>query len=355
MTKRLFLFFTLIASCTSFLHAQESDKPAPKPVVLDISGGIYLFEYIPTNDVVSHKFEIYAFVLRWDAYTPDKRFGLHVENRLRDTKLRSFFNSNIWFQEAFAYARLSFASVNIGKVYRKVGMFWDDTFFGNVHYFNGLKLNPDFGVELVRNTAESRDRVVMNFSLQFFTNSDKVDGALPGRDVESDTLARLTNAVTARVEPRFNLANDVSLAVGVSGLYGKIDRTVPQDFYLKQVAGDATLWAGPVTVFGEVLRQEGELNDAKHPLSRPGYDNATYILAGFHWKIVPRLTVRTSVSQATYDGANATERELLPGVVFSVIPNLNVLAEYDYWEIKPSGGPVVIIDRSVNLVVNFNF
>lgn len=64
-----------------------------------------------------------------------------------------------------------------------MGRFWDGSFFDNVHYFHGLKLNPQFGVE--GTGAYPVGSVVLADDAQFLLDSDKVSGALPERDIET--------------------------------------------------------------------------------------------------------------------------------------------------------------------------
>jgi hypothetical protein len=343
--------------------ADTTARGGPPPLTLQagtsmtasLSGGIYLFQYLPTDNIDQSKFEVYALVVSVDAATSDRMFGLHVETRIRDTKLRDFFFSNIWFQEAYAFVRLPLGEIRAGKIYRKVGIFWDDSFFGNVHYFNGLKLNPDFGVELTGSPVSLRDNITMGYSLQYLTNNDHVDGSLPGRDVESDPDARQRHTVTARLEPSIPLSGNVSLSIGVSVLHATIRRTAGPNFSLNQLAGDVALTAGPGSAVIEILRQNGELNDANHPYGRLGYDNATYLLGGLHWNVCQNVKARINYSSARYDGSHATEYELLPGVVFQATGNIGLILEYDYWQIKPDSGPRSVIDRSANIVIHCTF
>ena len=322
----------------------------------DLTGSIYLFEYLPQLPGAQEKFEIYAFVLNFDGATQDGRYGLHVQTRARDSKLRSYYVSDVWFQEAYAWAKTPVGDVHVGKVYRKVGIFWDDSFFGNVQYFNGLKLNPDYGAELVGSRPVG-DGFHLDYSTQYFVNNDKVAGSLPGRDVESDETADLRNTVTARVVPTWSFGPGRSLALGLSGLSGRIARhDVPaESFRLQQVAGDATLTLGPWTGYAEVLDQSGERDDAAHPYSRLGYDDSTYYLVGTRWRPIAPLQLRLNWSQVAYDGAQATETEILPGLTYSLNDNLHLILEYDYWKAKPDHGPESFIDKSWSFVVNYVF
>ena len=190
---------------------------------LELSGSIYLFDYVPTQSGGKQKFEIYAFVLNADATTANGRYGLHVQSRARDTKLRDFFLSNFWFQEAYGWRKTAAGEVHVGKFYRKVGLLWDDSFFGNVQYFNGLKLNPDAGVEL-RGRAAGGGRQRWTTRPQYFVSNDRVAGSLPGRDAASDSTGTLRNILTARVAPTFSMRAGASLGLGLSGLVGRLDR-----------------------------------------------------------------------------------------------------------------------------------
>jgi len=298
------------------------------------SGGIYLFEYAPILRGANDKLEVYALVLNGDSATEDGRFGLHVQGRARDTKLRPYFDSTVWFQEAYAWMKTPAGDLRAGKVYRKVGLFWDDSFFGNVQYFNGLKLNPDYGVELVAN----------DWSAQYLTNNDHVAGALDGRDVESDPDAKLRGLATARYAPTFSFgANKVT--VGVSGANGRISRTNADSFRFTQLAGDATLVHGPITTYVELLHQNGE----SAPATRLGYATAKYLLAGVRWQATDRVNARINVSHAAYQ-QRGHELELLPGIVVALAKNVSLINEFDYWK-----GDGVVIDRSFDFVVNYRF
>lgn len=319
-----------------------------------LSGGIYLYDYAPFMKNSKNNFSIYAFILKIDAATKDQRYGLHMETRSRDTKLRPFYHSVIWFQEAYAFARTKVGDVHVGKFYKKVGLFWDDSFWGNIQYFNGLKLNPEFGAELI-GTKKTGSQTKIGYSLQYINNNDHVDGALEGRDVESDTNAVFQYGVTARIAPTFQLTSAASLTVGASGLTGMIRRTKGVSFRLSQIAADATLNIGKGTLFGEILHQWGEKDNTYHPLSRLGYDNVTYYLAGARYLFLKKLLLRISYSQANYQGAKSVERELLPGVVYHIRDNLAVIVEYDHWKLKPKNLPVTTIDESLNFVIHYNF
>lgn len=112
-----------------------------------LGAGVYLFYYQPVDNTTfaptdkNGYFQVYAFYLKLDSEWHG--FGGHAEIRLRDgghvgpggtnQYLRGFFTSNIWFQEVYAYYKpRPWLNIKAGKIYRKVGIFWDDSFFGNV-------------------------------------------------------------------------------------------------------------------------------------------------------------------------------------------------------------------------------
>src|SRR5262249_12952385 len=119
----------------------------------NLGAGVYLFYYQPVDNTTfaptdkTGYFQLYAFYLKLDSefVTKHGAIGGHAEVRMRDgghigagssnQYLRGFFSSNIWFQELYAYYRpFSLLNIKAGKIYRKVGIFWDDSFFGNLQY-----------------------------------------------------------------------------------------------------------------------------------------------------------------------------------------------------------------------------
>jgi len=339
--------------------------PAPPAVrapagSVDLSGGIYLFQYLPALPGVDPKLEIYAFLLNVDAATADRRYGLHVQTRARDSKLRSYYVSDVWFQEAYLWGKTPAGEVHAGKFYRKVGVLWDDSFFGDVQYFNGLKLNPDYGVELVGTRAAGAP-VSLDYSVQYFANNDRVAGSLPGRDVESDPTAALRDTATARLVPTWSFGPGRSLAVGLSGLSGRIERTAGApgpSFSLSQAAGDVTLTWGAVVSYVEVLEQRGvrpalAVDPATGP--RLGYLSGTYLLAGVRWQALRRLNLRLNYSRVDYKDLDTTEVEVVPGAVVKLHDKLDLIAEYDGWRSEPRRGSGTYIDKSYDLVLHYSF
>lgn len=95
--------------------------------------------------------EIYH--IRLVAITKLDPFSVLVEPRLRQAKLRTFSPSNIWIQQTYLTYQTPLPSLKIsgGLIYNQLGLFWDDSWFGNIPYLNGHKLDPDMNLEFYFN------------------------------------------------------------------------------------------------------------------------------------------------------------------------------------------------------------
>ncbi|HEX2670169.1 MAG TPA: hypothetical protein VHM25_04815, partial [Polyangiaceae bacterium] len=80
-----------------------------------LSGGIALYFYQPTNGW-KNQFLIYS-NLRFDArFQP---FGLHLEPRLSNEKMRSYYESLAWLQEAYLFYDAAPIVLKVGKIYKQ--------------------------------------------------------------------------------------------------------------------------------------------------------------------------------------------------------------------------------------------
>ncbi|HEY7955925.1 MAG TPA: hypothetical protein VII38_11565 [Polyangia bacterium] len=361
----------------------------------DLSAGVYLYYYQPLSETtlspgdLTGSFQVYAFYLALDKQWHG--LGGHAELRMRDgghvgagaanAYLRGFFSSNFWFQEIYAYYHpRRWFNLKAGKVYRQVGIFWDDSFFGNIEYFDGQKLNPDYGLSLEGEKGFSNDRFVLGWSAQYFYNSDGINGGLdyqrtvgtvegnphtysPNPEGELDfTGARTTeikHIVDGRLTATARPTRKLSIALGASGLTGVVHRqigsTPADEARYSQAGGDLTVTAGPVIAYGEYLRQFG-----------PGMRDADYVLAGVRahfW----RLSARFNASYVNYHLAPVMEEFILqPGVTATIGGGLSVIVEYDEWErrgvptLTPNGRFVPTTgfapyDRSLNVVLVYQY
>ena len=77
-------------------------------------------------------------------------FGLILNPRFRDSEARDFFTSNVWIEEAYAFWEREFLTVKLGNVYHQFSRLSDNTFYGNIPYFDGFKLDEWLGTDTAK-------------------------------------------------------------------------------------------------------------------------------------------------------------------------------------------------------------
>ncbi len=330
---------------------QEAHAPPGKSARAFLSpihfgGNVYLFQYVPLGISGAHpKFELYAFSALVDAQKGP--WGFFADYRFRTTKLRSFFPGNTWLQQGYVRYRTPWGEFKAGSFYRRVGLEWDDSFFGNIQYFDGFKLDPEFGVGF-EGSRDLSGRLGAEYSLQYFSTNAPINGSLPGRDFVSEAGARAKNDVTLRFTPVWHFNKWASLNVGGSFAQGAIDRDTGPHNLRRQIAADATLQLGPVLTYGEVLRQTVDGQVVLPP------QDATYTLAGIRWAR-GRYQPRFNFSQANYHGINERREYILqPGITIRLVDNLSFIYEFDFWRELSVMKPTTL-DRSLNLVLLHHF
>ena len=313
---------------------------------IQFGGDVYLYQYVPTGiSGANPKFELYAFSVLLDGQKGP--WGLHVDYRFRTTKLRSFFPGNTWLQQGYVRYKTSWGEFKAGSFYRRTGIDWDDSFFGNIQYFDGFKLDPQFGVGFEGSRTLS-GRLGAEYSLQYFSTDSRVNGSLPGRDFVSEPGARAKNDVTLRFAPVWHFSKQTSLTVGGSFAQGSIERDAGPHNTRTQAAADATLQLGPLLTYGEVLRQT-----VNGVVILPPQD-ATYILGGVRWAR-GRYQPRLNFSQGNYHGINGRREYILqPGITVRLADNLSFIYEFDFWR-RISTARTTALDRSLNFVLLYHF
>ncbi len=292
---------------------------------------------------------------KWDI------FGFHMEPRFRDTKLRPFFDGPVWLQEAYASVDLTDSvQLRIGKTYSHLGLFWDNSFYGNVQVYDGLKLDPDYGLSLEGSLGKKDAPVGLGWWAQYFVVDGGTNVSLPGRDTISIPGARRQNEAILRVEPRFHFGT-ADVALGASGEYfqaANLPVYGTQDVW--RVAGDAKLTVGGLGVWGLFPYLAGR-SDRAFPITGaaapapgapvPGASSSKvdYVLAGAEYTIGP-VTARYNVSWGNYSDLSIYEWMHVPAVGVAISPNLSVLGEFVLWQqYSPAG--TTVDDRSLNLTV----
>jgi len=329
---------------TSREQTARSVRSMLSPV--QFGGNVYLFQYVPLGIPGAHpKFELYAFSALLDGQKGP--WGFHADYRFRTTRLRSFFPGNTWLQQGYVRYRTPYGEFKAGSFYRRVGLEWDDSFFGNIEYFDGFLLDPEFGVGF-EGSHKLSGRMGAEYSLQYFSASSPINGSLPGRDFVSQPGARAKNDVTLRFAPVWHFNKWASLNVGGSFAQGAIERDAGPHNLRRQVAADATLQLGPVMTYSEVLRQTVNGQVVLPP------QDATYTLTGIRWA-KGRYQPRLNYSQANYHGLNGRREYILqPGINVRLASHLTFIYEYDFWR-KLSVMKPATLDRSLNLVLLYHF
>jgi len=345
---------------------KEPKKLEPK---VEVHGGAWLFWYQPFNVPGEVPFlRMHLAHLNFDGSLGD--FGLFFSANVRDTKMREFYDGPAWIEEGYFYYKNPNVIVKLGKTYSRFGLLWENSFYGNVHFYDGIKLDPNYGL-----SAEGSVGAETGFRLgyygQFFLVDGRTNGSFVGRDTISvpdarTNFSRRRNMFVARAEPSYVWNKDTSLTFGLSGQYFQAD--LPEPYGKKDVvrfAIDATLNAGPISAWVDLSRQNGQHVVAYpiEPLAAtatspavPGRASAQndYLLVGGETRIW-KLSFRYNVSAAFYKQVGLTEWLHVPGVQYNVNDNLQVFAEYAYWHQHKQGGGGKLFDNTLAVTLHGYF
>ncbi len=328
-------------------------KPATLP--FDLHGGALLWQYLPFVKGLKPSAEIYAAYLTFDKHTDD--FGFHFEPRFRDSKLRPFFNSNFWIEEAYVSwnGPGKYGVLKAGKEFTRFGYFWDGSFYGNLPYFDGIKLDPDIGLSL-EGEPEITSGIGLEYAVQFMPNDGGTNSSRAGRDTLSEG-ARQRNEVIARVAPFRKIGRDGKAQIGASYQSFTVEEPggTPNE-KVRRFEVDANVKYAGVRAFGEYISQDG-----RHVLNYPATglgsrkNDYVWIGIGYTWHA---LDFRYNVTQANYTDLKYQETVHNPGLVVTLNPNFSMMLEYAYWSAKSTAAgskKEAILDRSGNLVLIGSF
>jgi hypothetical protein len=322
---------------------------------LSLGGGLILYYYQPTEGPGKNNVSVFFANLlldgKWD------NFGLHLEPRFRDSKLRSFFDGPAWLQEAYASGSFGPVTIKVGKTYKQLGLFWDNSFYGNVQVYDGLKLDPNYGVSI-------EGHVGGTFSVDFAAQCFLVDGGSNVSLANRDTLyipgARRRNALVGRVAPSYAFG-DGALQLGVSAEHFEADLPAGEEG-VTRAAVDAKLTYQRLGVWAEALLQKGRhvtsfpyAGDATAtpPTAGLASDDTKYFLAGAEYGIGP-VTLRYNFSLGNYDALDVTEIMHVPALGLQVNEHVSLLVEYVDWTRDADEGKSDV-DKSLNLTVSGHF
>lgn len=385
---------------------------------VQIHGGAYIWFYQPLVTVYTpqhgaeplaltpndRSLDLYAASLELDARLED--FGVYINPRFRDSKARKFYNSNVWIQQAYAYYTHDFITIKAGKYENVFSRMWDDTFYGSLAYFDGIKLDMDYGVS-VEGSVESKNGLGLAYYAQYAYIDGQVNGSLDYRDTlwvrcqepsangssvggnnvdvsnvdgqPSLISGRRKNITTVRLEPSYRFSPKVSLRLGAFGQYMRASLPSLVNGHCSTEEGDVFRYgadlsfaAGPFKLFGEFIGQHGRTtldypkvqglpdpaNGDKPRAVGQSSANNFYGLGGAEiqiWRFVPRY----AISVVNYRDTDVMELLQVPGVTINLHDNVQLMLEYAYWPRFDSGKPFYkgsnFIDQSFNAIVYGKF
>ena len=237
-----------------------------------------------------------------------------------------------------------------GKIYSKFGRAWDGVFYGNIPYFDGLKLDPDVGLSWEHVVPISK-KVDLDYSAQYFTEDGSTNGSLQGRDTLSIGTQR--NILVGRVAPTIKFGSDMSATIGVSGMHFDADfASATSTSSVNRANAEASFTKGPFTIFGDFSHQNGN-HVENFPVLATTEKDIDYLMSGVAYKWQD-FTFRYSYSSGDYKDSDVKEDLHLPGIVYDVNKHLSTWPEYVYWN-RDTNGNDDIQDRSLNLILYASF
>jgi hypothetical protein len=281
--------------------------------------------------------------------------GAHVDARARDGEesFRPFFESNAWLWEAYGWVEVCETKYKAGKIWRRFGLDWDGSFYGNVAYFDGWKLDPDYGASIERTCDFGKGITAPSF-IQVFFADDEVNGSISGADAESDDHATEKESIVLRTVPTWTNEKAGSVAVGLSWQAGQIEAHDRRDHTATAGAVDVTWTKGPVKAFAEWMQSVGERNSTNYVTGGPSSRSTVWEAGGaYTWKFA---TLRGTVSHGGYDDPGGSQALYLLGVDLAVTKNVILTVEYVRWDTKQqNGAPRAFFEDGFSFVINWHF
>jgi hypothetical protein len=285
---------------------------------------------------------------------PCVSWGLHAQLRARDqSTFRSFIDHEVWFYELYGFVDFAdYGTFKVGKVWKRFGLDWDGTFYGNVAYFDGHKLDPDFGVSWEKTWNEA-GRVTLDTIAQYFWHEDGINGSIAGADPESTPSLTEEHTFVGRVLGTWKFRDNLSLAVGASAFTGTVtDNVSGGDDTASGWAVDARFrWCG-LEVFGEVMQADGVLHPAHYVTNGPS-DFRTDWLAGAQFKC-GAFTPRVVFSHGDYENPGGSQDLLVVGGTIELTKWLTLYVEYVSWDVEDAGGTVTPFEDGLQVVLNWH-
>jgi hypothetical protein len=346
------------------LTLSTEQLPPPWTKTLSVGGGVILWYYRPVN-IPGAEPNVDLFFANLLLDGKFGAFALHVEPRFRDSRLRDFFPGPVWAQEAYASATLGPNTVlKAGKAYSRFGLFWDNSFYGNVQVYDGLKLDPDYGLSLEGAVLPS-GRAGLHYWAQYFVIDGHTNVSLDGRDTISLPGGHRRNQSIVRVEPFYKATEHATITGGLSGAYLQADLAPlvgTKNVY--RGAADLSVAVRHFNAWAEYTRQNGQsVTDfpvaataatATAPaVAGHASSHINYGLVGAQYGIGP-VTLRYNVSTGRYEDVHVSEWMHVPAVAYALGDNFTVLAEYVDWR-RYIPGASSVVDHSLDVTLAGHF
>lgn len=281
--------------------------------------------------------------------------GLHSDLRLQSPgTYRGAAASSFWSFETYAWASTPLGVFKAGQIRRRLGLDWDGSFFGQMAYYDGLKLNADLGVSWERAFVMDAGLSIEAVA-QFFFREDGISGSVPGGDSETNSLLRLQNTGVLRVVPTWWFGKTSCLALGLTSALGQVKAQAPgfEDHLWSAWGADLTFTRGRFKAFAEVLQTRGALTPLRH-VSGGMSSRITNVLAGFSYTTGP-VSWRATWSAGFDHAPSGHQQMLVPGVTIAITPDVDLYLEYVRWDVSPRGGPTVSNENGFQFALNWRF
>lgn len=281
--------------------------------------------------------------------------GLHADIRFREENaFRGSMDSVIWPFEMYAWASTSVGVFKAGQIRRKFGLDWDGSFYGNVAYYDGFKLNADIGVSWER-TFWIKPQFSVETHAQFFFREDGITPGLVGADSESTSVFRLQNNAVLRVVPTWWFSPTSSLALGLSGSIGQVKAQDASfsDHAFSAWGVDLTYTRGKFKAYAEVLQRNGALTPVRY-VSGGMSSRTTDFIVGTSYVTGP-VTWRVAYSAGYDHNPGGHQHMFVPGVTIAVTKNIDLYLEYVCWRVAASGANAVTFENGFQTALNWRF
>ena len=327
--------------------AIEEPEASRKPK-LEAHGGAYLWYHSPmiTGQENDLRFAFANLTLSGSV----SNFGAVVDTRFKNQKLRDPDETYIWMNEGYAFWQpRPGMKLKAGKIMSRFGRYWDETFYCNLPFNDGLSLVRHWGIS-GEGVYDASSKLDVDYAAQNFVVDGKTSGIL-GQDPPDTEVVRKRNMVSARVMPTYHVTERLDVSAAVSGQTFDID--APGFGRASRVAVETSVKYGPAMAFAEVVQQIGQ-GVPENPLTPANVTDATYVWtgAGYVWENLD-FRYNFSIKHRRFD--DSTEIMHMPAVVAELHENVSLWTEFVLWQGKASPERPKTRDRSLNLIVQAHF